>query len=596
MSNKASERIGEKRIMSCGIEAEIIGYRNTSDIDVKFSDESIVAHKKYSSFVTGHIAHPSQTPTCKKNQRIGEKRVMACGQEAEIIAYRSSEDIDVRFADGTTVKNRDYWTFTQGKIKNPNIQYKHPVKKERLGAINYNKKGLRMVVTRYEGINDMNITFDDGTTIKTTWDKFINGVASNPNDNRRKKDRTGERKHMSNGQEAIIVRYGGWNDMDIKFLETGTIVHATYKSFKAGTVKDPNYNKTAKKHIGEMSLDIEGNPVKIINYRSAIDIDVKFLDGRIATSVRYNSFKNHKLHPDGTRIERSRKAKLGTLHVLADGTVVQVVDVINWDDVRVIDKSGIVRSMTWQQLTNNNLPRALRQSYDEKRFGSRVGEQVVNTHGDTLTLIGWHSYTDIDVRVEETGDIITGAKYNRFKAGQYHRKNWIVKRREKYIGMQAIQSNGETATIVAYRGPYDVDVAFPDDTLRKGVRMGNFKKGSIAKPLITIGKEYRSISGLLAIVEDIDDVDGMGSVVFEDGTRGVFKASLISSGKFRHPLLSAHTPKEKRIFCSFTIYSQSFMLQDGRVFYNALSPDGIRGIWTPQQMMGPSKERNRKEQ
>ena len=45
--------------------------------------------------------------------------MMKCGLEAEIIAYRRNEDIDVRFPDGVVVKNVQYTNFKRGMVGHP---------------------------------------------------------------------------------------------------------------------------------------------------------------------------------------------------------------------------------------------------------------------------------------------------------------------------------------------------------------------------------------------------------------------------------------------------------------------------------------------
>ena len=41
------DRLGETRMMNCGMEATIIRYGNAGDIDVRFEDGSVVEHKAY---------------------------------------------------------------------------------------------------------------------------------------------------------------------------------------------------------------------------------------------------------------------------------------------------------------------------------------------------------------------------------------------------------------------------------------------------------------------------------------------------------------------------------------------------------------------
>ena len=46
-----------------------------------------------------------------KIDRLGETRMMNCGMEATIIRYGKYSDIDVRFEDGAVVKHKDYGKF-----------------------------------------------------------------------------------------------------------------------------------------------------------------------------------------------------------------------------------------------------------------------------------------------------------------------------------------------------------------------------------------------------------------------------------------------------------------------------------------------------
>ena len=81
--------IGEKRMMKCGLEATIIRYGGYMDIDVQFEDGQVVYHSYYSSFKKGTIAPPIDP----RYLRIGEKRMMNCGLEATIIRYGKSADL-----------------------------------------------------------------------------------------------------------------------------------------------------------------------------------------------------------------------------------------------------------------------------------------------------------------------------------------------------------------------------------------------------------------------------------------------------------------------------------------------------------------------
>ena len=106
------DRLGETRMMNCGMEATIIRYGGYNDIDVRFEDGAMAEHKAYESFKKGSIAHPSATAEA----RLGETRMMNCGMKAAIIRYGGYNDIDVRFEDGKVVEHKAYGKFKKGKI------------------------------------------------------------------------------------------------------------------------------------------------------------------------------------------------------------------------------------------------------------------------------------------------------------------------------------------------------------------------------------------------------------------------------------------------------------------------------------------------
>ena len=51
--------------------------------------------------------------------RTGEERIMSCGMKAKIIAYKNCGDMIVEFEDGYIVDSVQYANFKRGIIKNP---------------------------------------------------------------------------------------------------------------------------------------------------------------------------------------------------------------------------------------------------------------------------------------------------------------------------------------------------------------------------------------------------------------------------------------------------------------------------------------------
>ena len=155
------DRLGETRMMNCGMEATIIQYKNAMDIDVRFEDGSVVEHKAYGNFKRGGIVNPNMKVSAKN--RLGETRMMNCGMKATIIRYGNNGDIDVRFEDRTIAKRKGYGDFKKGKIANPNIKTSA---ENRLGETWMMNCGMEATIIRYGGYNDIDVRFEDGAVAK----------------------------------------------------------------------------------------------------------------------------------------------------------------------------------------------------------------------------------------------------------------------------------------------------------------------------------------------------------------------------------------------------------------------------------------------
>lgn len=111
----ATYRIGEEHLQNCGMAAKIIDYKKSNDITIRFLDGTIVEHVEYSNFIHGKINNPSLKRKTIKD-RTGETRVMNNGLSACIVRYRNATDIDVKFETGQIVTNKTYYSFCKGCI------------------------------------------------------------------------------------------------------------------------------------------------------------------------------------------------------------------------------------------------------------------------------------------------------------------------------------------------------------------------------------------------------------------------------------------------------------------------------------------------
>lgn len=109
-----------------GIKAEIVSHKSTDDLEVTFEDRSIPHPNKIIKDKDGNESVLLYEPASafegikfEDSSRAGEKRMMNCGLEAEIIRYGRFDDIDVRFEDGQIVCHKSYNDFVKGTIARP---------------------------------------------------------------------------------------------------------------------------------------------------------------------------------------------------------------------------------------------------------------------------------------------------------------------------------------------------------------------------------------------------------------------------------------------------------------------------------------------
>lgn len=173
---------------------------------------------------------------------------------------------------------------------------------------------------------------------------------------------------------------------------------------------------TANKHVGETNINTKGQQMMITEYHNYNDVTVKFDDKNIRRNISYDKFKNGNVH------KKSR----------------------------------------------------------EERKQEHVGETVIATNGDIVTIIAYHQSNNIDVRFPD-GKIRRHLDYANLKKGHIRHPDNITGINHR-IGETTINSSGYRMTISAYRNNADMDILFDDQTMVKNVSYTNFKRGHIKKP------------------------------------------------------------------------------------------------------------------
>jgi hypothetical protein len=231
----AVSRIGETSTSNNGQLMTIINYRKSNDIDVQFEDGSIVMHRTYLCFRKGRIANPNFNPYATKF--VGQTHKSNGGQLMTIVAYRTADDIDVKFSDGTVVEHRQMVDFNSGTIKNPNF-YQH-----RIGQVSQTADGQTMKIVAYRSSKDIDVQFDDGTIIEhRNYVAFVRGLIHNPNCTHHVSQRvcrTGLSKLTHKGLILTISAYRKYKHVDYIFDTGYEVKHRTFEDFEKGKIKHP---------------------------------------------------------------------------------------------------------------------------------------------------------------------------------------------------------------------------------------------------------------------------------------------------------------------------------------------------------------------
>ena len=232
MKASAENCLGETRMMNCGMKATIIRYENYKDIDVRFEDEAVVVHRQYNQFKKGKIANPNMKASAE--DRLGETRVMNCGMKATIIRYGKYTDIDVRFEDGIEAVHKTYNSFKKGNIAH---QKTNVSAEARLGETRMMNCGMEATIIRYGNATDIDVRFEDGTVVKDRrYEDFKKGKITNQNMKASVENRLGETRMMNCGMEATIIRYGNATDIDVRFEDGKVVKHGRYGNYKTGAI------------------------------------------------------------------------------------------------------------------------------------------------------------------------------------------------------------------------------------------------------------------------------------------------------------------------------------------------------------------------
>lgn len=171
------ERIGMKKLMSCGQIGEIIRYEKAIDIDVQFEDGYVAKNRTFQCFCKGTIRNNDY----EKYKKIGEISINSQGLKMKIVEYNINYNIKVLFEDGYT-KWCSYDNFIKGNVFHGNYKMVTNLGINVVGELKDNKRGYQMKIINYENSNDILIEFQDKhkSIVHSSYYNFSNGEVRNP--------------------------------------------------------------------------------------------------------------------------------------------------------------------------------------------------------------------------------------------------------------------------------------------------------------------------------------------------------------------------------------------------------------------------------
>lgn len=344
---QTADRLGTVIHLTDGGTVKCIAYRSCEDIDAQFSN-GVVAH----NMTWRDFTKRKKMPIAKKKvlpPNTGELIQTQNGVKIWLVEYRKWNDVDIRFENGTIVQHVRWDHVLAGTVRNPNI---------RVGTTVKANNGQLMTCIKYHDSNDITIRFDDGTIIShKKWASFESGNIRNPNRiTLIGPSRLGEINVANNGQKIKIVVYRKAMDLDVQF-EDGTIVqHKNYRAFKSGSISNPNF-LSIDTVIGLENKANNGQPMKIVAARSCQDIDIQFNDGTIVKNKRLDSFRAGKIaNPNVLGNYEQWLQRKNIIVVATNGERIRIVNYHHGKGLDVQFEDGaVVKEKTWTDFKNGNV-------------------------------------------------------------------------------------------------------------------------------------------------------------------------------------------------------------------------------------------------
>ena len=282
--------LGLRKQLNSGLWCTIIKYIDLQHITIQF-DDGVTINTSIACFNRGQLTHPNinSKQLMYKNKRIGETVIhKSTGMVMTIIDYIDTHNITIQFEDGTIVTHKCYSAFKKGVVGG----YKEPQNK--VGTTRKSTYGGIMTIIAILPKGKVKVRFEDGTEVTTYLSAFLRGKVKNPNiettKDKIKNNMFNKIYKDRNGDEFKVINYNNSLDIDIQYLDDGSIYqHRSRQSIIEKKVIPRermiacNENKVFCTRLGLYA--------KMIERRNCNDIDIQFETGAIQKNITYFNFQ-----------------------------------------------------------------------------------------------------------------------------------------------------------------------------------------------------------------------------------------------------------------------------------------------------------------
>ena len=280
----------------------------------------------------------------------------------------------------------------------------------------------KIKVIEVNGYNDVTVQFEDGTIASHLYATSVRSgnVAKNHDGKKEKRDhgslkveRIGEKMKKNENTTLQIIKYRNVGDMDVKVLETGEIIHGvSYRNFKNGNVL------TSKPSLkGKTFVNLNGQRMEIIDGKEGDrTVTLKFDDGTIVTDLFFKFVTGKVVNPNFPYVGQTRMSKKGVVYSL--------VDITDYDNVKIRDIYGNENVVTYRQFLSGEIGLAAKNCHDKY-----MGMTKIARNGMVMKIIDYKNAHDITVQFED-GTIVK-ASINNFKSSYVKNPNYTYNPKNK---------------------------------------------------------------------------------------------------------------------------------------------------------------------